>query len=136
MIRVSEIEALEKVSGQVEGMHTELSIVAKKSPNDAINKFKLKLLNQVLEAANEVLGEEYEPIEGFEKFEEDDIPTSSDAVFVLNQYIAEIERMRADNTFGYAGNWYYRLDSDDPESCDEKGELLKIRAYTPKKVRK
>ena len=37
----SEIESLEKLIGQLQGLHSEISLLAKKSPNDAVNSFKL-----------------------------------------------------------------------------------------------
>ncbi len=52
----ADVEKLEKLIRQLHGLHSEISLLAKKSPNDAVNAFKLKLINKVLQAANEVLG--------------------------------------------------------------------------------
>ncbi|MCY4420286.1 MAG: hypothetical protein OXC42_03415 [Gammaproteobacteria bacterium] len=93
-----DIECLEKTLGQLTAIHREMSLLSKKSPNDAVNKFKLGRINQALEAANNVLGSRYTPVEGFKKFEEDDAPSNSDVVFVLAQYLEEVQRYKADNT--------------------------------------
>ena len=44
----SEVERLEKLVGQLQGLHSEISLLAKKSPNDAVNKFKLGLINNII----------------------------------------------------------------------------------------
>lgn len=111
--------------GQLEGLHREMSALAKKSPNDGINPFKLRFLNSALSAANDLLGEKYNPLDGFQQFNSDDVPTNSDAAFVLTSYLEEVERMRADNIFNDYNKWTYVLsDSED-----------KIRTAPPKKIK-
>ena len=55
-LKIDDVEKMEKVSGQMEGLHKEISALARKSPNDGVNKFKLKFINSALEEANRVLG--------------------------------------------------------------------------------
>jgi hypothetical protein len=105
----SEIESLEKLIGQLQGLHSEITSLAKKSPSDAVNAFKLKLINKVIASGNEVLGEEYRPFEDFEQFDSDDVPSTSDVAMVLGQYMEEAERYRSDNVTWYRGNWVYVL---------------------------
>lgn len=105
-----DIELLEKLIGQINGAHKELAILAKKSPNDSLNKFKLELVNQLLSTANNLLGEKYKPFEGFDLFNGDDVPTTSDATMVLSQYMEEIERFRSDNVIYHDYKWWYRID--------------------------
>ena len=52
-----DVENLEKLIGQLNGLHSEISQLAKKSPNDGLNIFKLKLVNKVLSSGNERNGE-------------------------------------------------------------------------------
>ena len=117
-----DVERLEKTIGQLKALHREMSVLSKKSPNDASNLFKLQMIDGVLKGANNVLGEAYKPIEGFEKFREDDAPSTSDVVFVLAQYMEEVDRFRTDNVVIHQGQWYYVLDGKvsglhaDPES--------------------
>ena len=91
----ADIEVLEKTKGQLRVIHQEISILSKKSPNDAVNVFKLRLINSILKAANGLLGESYRPLAGFEEFDEDDLPSTSDVAFVVAQYMEEIGRFRS-----------------------------------------
>ena len=63
-----DVENLEKLIGQLQGLHSEIGILAKKSPSDAINKFKLGFINKVIQSANIVLGEDYRPFDDFDGF--------------------------------------------------------------------
>lgn len=47
----NDIDILEKLMTQLGGLHKEISVFAKKSPNDGINQFKLNIANQTLLAA-------------------------------------------------------------------------------------
>ena len=118
------VEKLEKVAGQIDGLHREITALARKSPNDAVNKFKLKFINVALREANGVLGDSYKPVDGFEAFEEDEVPTNSDVTFILAQYAEELERFRADNIRRDTGLWMYHL----------QGSADKIRTAPPKKI--
>lgn len=110
MKTVDEVEKLEKIIGQLQGAHAEISILAKKSPTDALNAFKLTLINNVLKASNEVLGEKYKPFDHFDQFDPNDLPSNSDVTMVLAQYMEEAERFRSDNVIWDAPRWYYRID--------------------------
>ena len=93
----ADVERLEKTIGQLGAIHREMSLLSRKSPSDAVNVFKLKMINGVIAIANDVLGKSYTPVEGFEAFDEDDVPSTSDVVFVVAQYLEESERFRMDN---------------------------------------
>jgi hypothetical protein len=120
-----EIAQLEKVIGQLQGAHAEVSLLAKKAPSDALNKFKIDLINKVVIAANLVLGKDYRPFDHFDHFDFDDAPTTSDVAMILAQYMEEAERYRSDNVVpGTGGAWYYKID----------GERSSIRSGSPSKV--
>lgn len=121
----ADVEKLEKIMGQLEGLHREISTLAKKSLNDALNEFKLKFVNSALAKANEFLGDKYKPLDGFEQFDADELPTNSDVTFILASYLEEIERMRADNIKVEFGSWIYDL--------SDKGE--EINTAPPKKIK-
>lgn len=122
----SEVEKLEKIIGQLQGAHTEISILSKKSQNDSLNSFKLGMVNNILASANEVLGTKYKPVEGFDKFDFDDAPTVSDVTMILAQYMEEAERFRSDNVAHDFRGWWYVLN----------GKMSEIRAGQPTKIRK
>jgi hypothetical protein len=122
----AEIEQLEKLIGQLQGLHSETTALAKKSPNDAVHAFKLKMINKAIESGNAVLGDKYRPIEDFDGFNADDVPSTSDVTMVLAQYMEEAERYRSDNIRPYPGGWGYVINN----------EPSGIRTGPPSKVRK
>ena len=81
----SEVENLEKRIGQLQGLHSEIALLAKKSPSDAVNAFKLGLINRVIKFGNDVLGQNYRSFDDFEGFNADDVPSTSDVALVLAQ---------------------------------------------------
>lgn len=119
-----DIERLEKTIGQLKGLNTEIGALAKKSPNDAVNPFKLKLVNKVLESGNAVLGNKYKPFDEFEIFDIDDAPSNSDVMMVVAQYMEEAERYRSDNVIQDYPNWVYMIN----------GKLSQIASGPPSKV--
>ncbi|MDI6027169.1 hypothetical protein QBK99_13310 [Corticibacterium sp. UT-5YL-CI-8] len=119
-----EVEYLEKITGKLEGLHREISTLSKKSSVDALNIFKLKMLNSALTTANAILQKKYKPIDGFDFFDEDDVPSNSDAAVVLTLYLEELERYRADNIVMRSGVWVYKLSND-----------VFIRTSPPRKIK-
>jgi len=62
VITTEQVRLFEKAEAQIEGFFEEIGNISKKKPDDAINKFKLGFINQVLETANRLLGEDYRPL--------------------------------------------------------------------------
>lgn len=91
------IETVQKLATQLASLHTELLVLVKKSPNDLLNKFKLKLVNAILTEANGALPQDYHPFMDFETFDEDDAPTCSDVNMVVDQYLQQLRRFHDDN---------------------------------------
>ena len=106
-----EVFKFEKVQGQIEGLYKEIGLLSKKSPNDAVNKFKLKFINQLLIIANSLLTGDYKPLEGFETFEEEDLPYS-DVTFIFEQYLNCLEKFRGDNVSCDSYEWYWVVDGE------------------------
>lgn len=119
-----DVEALERLIGQLQGLHTEIAQLARKAPNDAVNAFKLKLINKVINAGNAVLGEGYRPFTDFEEFDVDDVPTNSDVTLILSQYIEQTERYRSDNVRLNSGTWAYTV----------SGKASDIKAAPPSRI--
>jgi hypothetical protein len=91
------IDSFEKTHGQLEAMWLEFGQLSKKSPTDAVSKFKLNIVNGLIAEANTILGNEYLPVGGFASFNLDDVPTNSDVVLMLGQYLACFEKFRTDH---------------------------------------
>lgn len=106
---------LEKLIVQLEGLHTELSQLTKKSPNDGLNLFKLKLVNKVLTSGNQVLTGNYKPFEDFNEFEEETLPTNSDVTMILALYKEQAERFRSDNMIYSQHRWKYIINGEPSE---------------------
>ncbi|MXV73337.1 hypothetical protein F4Z99_03545, partial [Candidatus Poribacteria bacterium] len=94
MVTEDDIMELEKLVGQLKSLHTEIGILSRKSPNDAVNEFKLKLINKTIARTNNLLISEFIPYEDFTEFEKDDCPSNSDVILVISQYLEEVERFR------------------------------------------
>ncbi|SEN69943.1 hypothetical protein SAMN05192583_3351 [Sphingomonas gellani] len=120
-----EMEQFEKLMGQLRGLYDEISLLARKSSNDGVNAFKLRLINKVLATANCILGPSHLPFDDFKQFDADDVPSNSDVTMVLAQYLEEAERHRANFVTELFGNkWVYVID----------GGITDIPAGAPRKV--
>lgn len=124
-MKQEQVDLFEKVHTQLEGLHTEISALSKKSQNDALNKFKLKFVNQILVEANIVLSDKYKPFNDFDIFSDDDLPTTSDVAMMLSQYINCLEKLRTDNVTVYNYQWYWLID----------GKRSEIRTFRPLKTK-
>jgi len=81
----SDVDKFEKLVGLLQGSYDEISLLSKKSPSDAVNKFKLRFINAVTRDCNDFLGAKYKPFGDFSEFSEDDVPQNSDVAFILAQ---------------------------------------------------
>ena len=87
----------EKTKSQMSDLYKEIGVLSKKNPNDAVNKFKLKFINQSLIEANELLESKNKPYADFDVFKEDEIPTTSDVVMILGLYLSALSRLKSAN---------------------------------------
>ncbi|MDX2174689.1 MAG: hypothetical protein SFY56_16410 [Bacteroidota bacterium] len=121
-----EINDFEKIQAQLESLHSEISTLTKKSSNDALNKFKLKFVNQTISEANKILGKKYKPFNDFDKFDDNDLPSNSDVTMMLGQYLNCMEKLRGDNVNrnSYSNTWYWLID----------GKESTIKTAPPQKI--
>lgn len=125
MLKLIQIDELEKLIGQLDSLHSELAALAKKSPNDAVNSFKLHFVNSALTKCNKFLGEEYKPFEEFNQFNDDDVPSNSDVTLTLSQYMQSLEKYRSDNIYESWGAWYYK--TADSDETIQTGPPIKLK---------
>lgn len=116
-MKKEDIILFEKLRIQFEALHKELSPHALKKPNDAINKFKISIVNNYLNDINKIIGEEFVPITGFLVFEEDTLPSISDVVLVISQYLKSMEMFRSCNIYFDEVDrcWFYNEDENDED---------------------
>ena len=126
MIDRETVARLEGLVGNLDGTYSELREMARKKPNDGLNKFKIGIVNALVGRLNALLGKKYTPLEGFKGFSEDDVPTNSDVTLILAQYVEQLERYRADNLKMSSGRWIY----------DVQDRGAELRAAPPAKLTK
>ena len=100
-----EVMEFEQCDTQLVAMIEQMSSLSKKSPNDAVNKFKLKLINELLDRIVKILGEDYLPFNDFSSFEEEDLPSNSDVLLILSQFTAAMKLFHYENVM-WDGNQY------------------------------
>ncbi|WP_090828141.1 hypothetical protein [Nitrosovibrio tenuis] len=129
----SDVDSFERLSGQLAGVYEEISLLSKKAPNDAVNKFKLKFINQLITDSNDFLSNKYRPFDDFSSFEEDDIPQNSDVIFIVSQYLKCFEKLKADNVSWKHHSWCWSVKGNEGDGVDESG-LVYIKTTQPKKL--
>lgn len=113
MIGKTEVDELETLIGQLFSLHNEMTGLTKKSSTDAVNAFKLKLINKTLTRCNMLLGDAYRPFDDFTLFDSDDVPSNSDVTLMIGQYQEATEYFRSQHITQRHGAWYYVLPEDE-----------------------
>jgi len=107
----TQVDEFERIVKQLEALHGEFIALAKSKPDNPINKFKLRMLNEKIVSANVILSGVFKPFEQFSAFDEADLPTNSDVSLVLTTYLASLERWRSAHV-GYDDNksrWLWKI---------------------------
>jgi hypothetical protein len=104
-----QVDLYETVNFRITELYKEMSILSKGKPDNPLNKFKLEFINEKLGEANTLLTGKHKPFNDFEKFDEDNLPTNSDVVFILSQYIDALEGWRSENVRKEQFEWYWDL---------------------------
>jgi hypothetical protein len=121
--REFDIDEFEAVDAQIASARDEILVLVKKSPHDAVSKFKLGVVNALLLRANGLLADE-RPMEGFDQFDPETLPSVSDVAMVFGQYLAALENLRARHVQQKTGYWYWAPD----------GDITSRRTYSPRKL--
>jgi hypothetical protein len=109
MKNAADVDRFEKLTVQMEHLLADSRELSKKSPDSPINKFKLGLVNDILNRANDFLSKRDRPLPDFECFTEDSLPTCSDVVIILSQYKGCLEKYKSDNKVKVGYNWFWKL---------------------------
>jgi len=97
-MEAKDVDFFEKVKAQLHQLHNEVSVLSKSKPDNPINKFKLGFINEKLCEANTILTGDFKPFKDFALFNADELPSNSDVVMVLSQYLDCLEAWRSANT--------------------------------------
>jgi CCR4-NOT transcriptional regulation complex NOT5 subunit len=116
-MKKEDIILFEKTRVQFEALYKELAPYALKKPNEAVNKFKIQIVNNYLIDINRVIGEEFIPISGFLTFDVDTLPSISDVSLVVDQYLKAMEMFRSCNIYYDKDDncWFYQEDENDDD---------------------
>jgi hypothetical protein len=125
-MKKKQIDEFETLDGQLQAFYTEMNTLVKKNPNDALNSFKLKLVNSALQRANSILGKTRKPFADFDQFDEASMPTTSDVLVIVSQYLSALEQLRTENIYFSRVRWVWSVDDHNQE----------IRTAPPKKLGK
>ena len=112
-----------RVRRQMQDLLSKMSAFAARAPDLVVNKFKLEIINEQLTAANAILTGT-KPFKGFDSFVDGALPTNSDVVVVLSQYLSCLEmwrsaRVRNDDE---EDEWYWDTDDNSSIKTTEPSE--------------
>ena len=123
----ADVKHFDEVQSHIEGFHNEVSLLSKGKLDSPVSIFKLEHINAKLREANDLLTAEDLPLDGFKAFNADSVPTNSDVVFVLRQYLVSLENWRCARITYRVGQWYWQTNQSSnlltkpPESSARKG---------------
>jgi hypothetical protein len=121
-VTIEQAALWDRVKSQLKDLETEMASLSKKKPDGAINTFKLSLINEKLVQANQILSNEDRPFAEFEVFTKDAMPTNSDVVIVITQYLNRLGSWRADHVRKDGYDWVWNFESEEEELTEEEDD--------------
>jgi hypothetical protein len=106
-LTAKQIDDFRSVIANLDGVQTEITAAVKRKASEPVTSFQLKLINGVLAKANAILGGS-KPVDDFEVFDPDDIPTAADVSMIVSQYVEALEKVRCGHIHKtYSGTWVW-----------------------------
>jgi len=111
----------------IQSVYKEIKEFSKKKPDGVLNTLKVKMINRALKQIKDFLSDEPN-IDFLELLDEEVIPSNSDAVLVVSQFLAVISQFR-ERYYGYDNDrgvtrWFTDenppLNYDDSDDYDEE----------------
>ena len=105
-----QIGLYETISPLLRSAFDEIKEFSKKKQDEPLNVKKVKMINRLLEKAKEVLKNE-QTVVFLDLLDENELPSNSDAVLVMSQYISAMRKFHSDHyhsgdwDFGVGGEW-------------------------------
>lgn len=97
-IAAEQVSIYRRVHPALKSLLDEMRELSKKQPDVAVNKFKLGFVNEKLQEANVVLGDQWRPLKTFLEFDLAALPSNSDVVIILSQYLGSLNRWHTEHT--------------------------------------
>ena len=125
MKSIEQIQNFEKTIGQLNVLIGDFSELSKKKPDGPVNKFKLSLVNSILEKLNQIIDDENKPFKDFALFSEEEFTTNSDILVILNQYHNNSRGFAEKNVVKNNYNIYWLIDQKRSDQVVYLSELFK-----------
>lgn len=98
-----QVEKFDMLYGLFNSLFSEIKNLTKRKPEESLNEMKVRMINKVLGEIKEVLANY--PIGQFlEKLDAEILPSNSDAVLILSQYMSAMDQFK---------NRYYGWDKEE-----------------------
>lgn len=91
-----QIKLYETISPLLHSAFNEVKEFSKKKQDEPLNLKKVKMINRLLEKAKVVLKNE-PTVEFLDMLDEDDLPSNSDAVLTMSQFISAMKKFQSDH---------------------------------------
>ena len=91
-----QVKLYNTISPLLHSAFNEVKEFSKKKQDEPLNLKKVKMINRLLEKAKEVLKNE-PTVEFLDMLDEDDLPSNSDAVLTMSQFISAMNKFRSDH---------------------------------------
>ncbi|WP_396634522.1 hypothetical protein [Maribacter sp. R86514] len=96
----AEVEHFKMLNQLLESVYLEMKEFSKKKPDEPLNTFKVKNVNRLLIQIKEGLKNE-PTIDFLDLLDEETLPTNSDAILIIGQFKASMDRFRRKYTNEY-----------------------------------
>lgn len=97
MVTKNDIDKFEMFFPMLISIFNEVKEFSKKKPDECLNELKVKKINKILEQIKGILKDE--PTNEFlDLLDNETLPTNSDAVLILTQYIESMKQFKEKNT--------------------------------------
>lgn len=96
-MKKEDIERYVELLSKLMSIKNDVGLLSAKKPGEQLNLFKIKRINDVLTKVNSLIGKD-KPYEDFDTFDELALPTNSDALMMINLYLAGMSRFKKHNS--------------------------------------
>lgn len=92
-----EINIYEELKPKIASVRDTIKALSAKKPDELLNIFKIRRINILMEQANALL-KDVKPYKDFDTFKEDELPSNSDVLMILELYLESFHRYWLNNT--------------------------------------
>ena len=89
-IKQTEVDQYNLLKPLLSETYKEMQELSKKKPESVLNTFKVKLINRILQPANNLLKNE-PTYEFLDLLDSDNLPTNSDVLIIIGQYLKAMD---------------------------------------------